>query len=526
MSFWDGTKWVEPSRSTGRQVYPRSRFTDIVATGLMVFVLLAGILPWDFVRAGVPSLTLSPVTGGVGQKVTVEGRGLEAKSAYKLAWDDGPLNSLTFRATARGTLRATFVVPPTIVGAHMVDLILAQESATPSVAEATFTVSVGPARTRPNESSGGGSAAQSASPAVTATPSQAPTLSPVGSSTPSAVASPSAPPLAASVAPEATTPSASASPKPTTPSASASPKPTTSPLMTPVVPLQPIALGAWYPGASWPQPLADYTALAGRAPAIVMWYQNWAGQWSVFDAPRMTSVVASGAMPMISWMPDDGSGRVENPQYSLRSIAAGQHDTFIRAFAAASATWGQPYYLRWASEMNGDWFSWGSGVNGNTPQEFVAAWRHVVEVFRTEGASNVRHVWSPNVQCGGCPSYATLFPGDAYVDWIALDGYNWGNVKGEWRSLASVFGASYEEVTALSAKPFMIAEIASADGGDKAAWIRQGLLSDVPALFPRIRAVIWFNENKETDWRVNSSSASLAAFREVVASPSYQGRLP
>ena len=73
----------------------------------------------------------------------------------------------------------------------------------------------------------------------------------------------------------------------------------------------------------------------------------------------------------------------------------------------------------------------------------------------------------------------------------------------------------------------MIAEIAcTEEGGDKADWIRQGLLNDLPTLFPKVRAVIWFQEQKETDWRVNSSDAALAAFKQVAVSPAYQGRLP
>lgn len=514
MSFWDGTKWVQPTRSSGGRALPRSRVTDVVSTALMVFVLIAAVLPWGFVRAGLPSLSVSPATGAVGQRVTLEGLGFTAKSAYKLTWDGTTLDLPTVKTTARGTLRVRFVVPVTAAGAHKVGVMMAQFSASQTTAQATYTVTDARSANQSNQPNAEPSGPPSSTPFVTAAPSETASPSPVGSTGPTMVAS--APP-SASAAPLSATPA---------PNPSAPPEPTASPAVTPPVPPSPIALGAWYPGASWPQPLANITALFGRRPAIVMWYQNWAGQWSTFDAGRMTDVVSSGAMPMISWMPDDGSGQVENAQYSLRSIAAGQHDAFIRAFAAASAAWGRPYYLRWASEMNGNWFSWGSGVNGNIPQEFVAAWRHVVDVFRAEGASNVRHVWSPNVQCGGCPNYASLFPGDAYVDWIALDGYNWGSARSEWRSLASVFGASYVEITALSRRPFMIAETASAEGGDKAAWIRQGLLYDLPVQFPRARAVIWFNENKEADWRVDSSAASLAAFREVVASPAYQGWLP
>ena len=79
----------------------------------------------------------------------------------------------------------------------------------------------------------------------------------------------------------------------------------------------------------------------------------------------------------------------------------------------------------------------------------------------------------------------------------------------------------------LSNKPIMISEIASTEqGGSKAAWITDWFLRDLPAEYPRVRAVVWFDQDKEADWRFNSSPASLAAFKQVAQSPLYQGRLP
>jgi hypothetical protein len=73
----------------------------------------------------------------------------------------------------------------------------------------------------------------------------------------------------------------------------------------------------------------------------------------------------------------------------------------------------------------------------------------------------------------------------------------------------------------------LIAETASTElGGDKAQWITQGLVTDLPARFPAVRAVIWFDENKETDWRVNSSAPALTGFRTAVASASSVGQTP
>lgn len=294
---------------------------------------------------------------------------------------------------------------------------------------------------------------------------------------------------------------------------------------------QPIALGAYIAGAPWdPAKIDQFASLVGAPPAIVMWYQDWAHAGAREFAPlKLDAVVARGATPLITWEPWDYTGGTAQPAFALRAIVGGAHDAYIRQWARDAAAWGQPFYLRFAQEMNADWYPWSPGVNGNTSAEYVASWRHVVDIFRQEGTTNVRWVWSPNVAYPGSTPFAQVYPGDAYVDWVGLDGYNWGTSQSwsRWAALATVFGASYDALTALTSKPLLIAETASAKaGGDKAKWITQGLLTDLPARFPRVRAVVWFHENKETDWRVNSSSRALAAYRKAAASPTYQGRLP
>lgn len=289
----------------------------------------------------------------------------------------------------------------------------------------------------------------------------------------------------------------------------------------------PIALGATIADAPRdPARLDAFANLVHGMPAIVMWYQAWSEP--LFARADMEAVVARGATPMITWEPSDGTNNPNQPSYALRTIADGQHDAYIRRSARLAAAWGKPFFVRFAHEMNGNWAPWGAGVNGNTAAEYIAAWRHVVTIFRQAGATNVIWVWSPNVDDHDRYPFKKFYPGDAWVDWVALDGYNWGNVDptAGWHSLGAIFGPSYDTLIRLTSKPVMIAETASAEsGGNKASWIRQGLLIDVPKRLPRVRAVIWFDDSKETDWRVNSSKAALQAFRAVVASPLYSGKL-
>lgn len=270
-----------------------------------------------------------------------------------------------------------------------------------------------------------------------------------------------------------------------------------------------------------PARLDAYARLARARPALVMWYQNWGEP--LFYAKQMDAVAARHEVPVISWAPQK-SGADGHAAIPLRAIAAGHYDAYLRRAARSAAHWGRRFFVRFAPEMNGRWTTWGPGVNGNTPADFVGAWRHVVTIFRQEGASNVRWVWSPNADCNGNCPFTQLYPGDSWVDWVALDGYNPGTSVDEWRSLADVLGPSYATLEKITSKPVMVGETASSEqGGDKAQWIRQGLLEDLPVKFPNVRALVWFDRVKETDWRVNSSAASLAAWRAVVDSDLYYG---
>lgn len=294
------------------------------------------------------------------------------------------------------------------------------------------------------------------------------------------------------------------------------------PLATPSSSANPIVLGAYISGAPQdPKKIDEFTKMIGSAPTIVMWYQDWAhSNEKEFDPAKMNAVVTRRAVPLVTWEPWDGTAGPLQSAYALRMIIVGNYDAYIRQWARNARVWGRSMYLRFAHEMNGNWYPWSPGINGNTNADYIAAWRHVVKIFREEGATNVQWIWSPNVAYSGSTPFADLYPGDAYVDWVGLDGYNGGRALSQrWLSFSQIFMASYEALAAMTSKPMMITETASTElGGDKAAWIRQGLLDDIPSKFPRVHAVIWFNENKETDWRVNSSPQSLAAYREVAAS--------
>lgn len=218
----------------------------------------------------------------------------------------------------------------------------------------------------------------------------------------------------------------------------------------------------------------------------------------------------------------------------LQSIVDGKHDDYLRGFARAAAAYGRPLFLRWDHEMNGDWYPW-SGTRNNgakldtfgdptkpdRPELFVAAYCYIHDVFEREGASNVLWVWCPSVVMTGALGanwnrIANYYPGEEYVNWLCVDGYNWGTSQdwSRWQTFDEVFSATYDQLRAIDPhKPIMIGETAAANsGGDKAAWILDAF-ARLAEDYPQIRGNAWFNVNKETDWRIDSSSESLQALR-------------
>ena len=285
-------------------------------------------------------------------------------------------------------------------------------------------------------------------------------------------------------------------------------------------PEKPLLLGAWTPNVPWnTAAFDDITSITQHRLNIIHWYQGWGAPDAPWDVSVVLSVSRRGYLPMITWEPWDYTQGIDQPEYRLSNIAAGNFDAYIRGWAQGAKAYGEPIYLRFAHEMNYSNYPWSAGVNGNTAEDYIAAWHHVHTIFQEEGAINAVWVWSPGVSYQGTTALSLLYPGDDYVDILALDGYNGGTELpwGGWKSLEEIFWPSYLEVAGMSAKPIMIAETASVEaGGSKAQWIREAITA-IRYRFPRIVALVWFNENREADWRLNSSPASLEAFLEVAA---------
>lgn len=300
---------------------------------------------------------------------------------------------------------------------------------------------------------------------------------------------------------------------------------------------KPLALGVYNPSVPYSMDNYDnYVAAVGDKPGVVLWMQSWGPREKAgFCASCADNIVNEGASIVLTWISQDYTrpSMTNQSDYSLSTIIDGKHDDYIRQYARGIAGWGGPIKLRFDHEMNGNWSAYSTGMNGNQPGEYVAAWKHVHRIFQEEGATNVKWVWSPNAKGPAVwpdnTPLSAFYPGDAYVDWVALDGYNWGTGRDgtSWHSFEEIFGPSYKEITALTNKPLMIAETGSCEpGGDKAAWIREAFLNDIPNKFPRIKAVNYWNNFDKCDLQLTSSSKVLDAWRDVATSARWQGELP
>jgi hypothetical protein len=268
-----------------------------------------------------------------------------------------------------------------------------------------------------------------------------------------------------------------------------------------------------------------FAATSGAPVGVYQWYQGWAAT-PVFDAPRAAAADARGALPLLTWEPWTPGAGPEQPRYALARIVDGSHDAYIAAFARQVRDWGGQLALRFLHELDAPFYPWGAGVNGNAPGEAVAAWNHVRQIFRIEGAHNVVWVWCVNVHAPGYAAYPPLYPGDKDVDWVAIDGYNGGDALpwGGWRSPQQVFGKSLSDLHELTDRPLVVTEVASAEqGGDKADWIHD--LFEL-ALDHGIRVLVCFDHEKEADWRVASSPGSAAAMRREATVPGRLGPPP
>jgi mannan endo-1,4-beta-mannosidase len=241
----------------------------------------------------------------------------------------------------------------------------------------------------------------------------------------------------------------------------------------------------------------QFAQAIGRQPNLVTYYSHWLYP---FQTSFATSAEQHGATTLVQIAPQN---------IQLTDITAGRYDPYLTSYAAQVKAFGKPVILSFGHEMNGDWYSW--GYKHNSPQVFIAAWRHIVTLFRAAGVTNVTWLWTVNIIGNDSPltsDPASWWPGNSYVNMVGIDGYYYESTE----NFAQVFGPTIIDVRTFAHKPEIIAETGAAVAADQSAKIND-LFSGIQTY--GLLGFVWFDANDTTqglNWRI-TSQAALSQYR-------------
>jgi beta-mannanase len=222
-----------------------------------------------------------------------------------------------------------------------------------------------------------------------------------------------------------------------------------------------------------------------------------------FPGWKETWDIQNGRTPLIAWSVVD-----------TLQVNAGQWDSVIRARAQGIKALNHPVFLRWFWEP--EWKSRNALTNGYA--EYQTAWRRIHNIFQQEGATNTAFVYCATAWGFVSGEAQKYYPGDAYVDWVCSDGYNWAPNKpgSTWASFDKIFRPTHDFAVAHN-KPMMGGEIGVQEGtaGQKAAWFNDAR-NVIKASYPNLAAFVYFDENRIAlggyDWVLHSSTSALNAW--------------
>jgi Glycosyl hydrolase family 26 len=297
----------------------------------------------------------------------------------------------------------------------------------------------------------------------------------------------------------------------------------------------PLLLGAALPGGpNSTENIGEFERQSGRHLDILELPMPWANANGFLSfgvsLPWVQAVAQHGSLPMITWEPEVGpsdTGTGAGPLYGACPAELATADRaspvfqYLEQFAKDVAAYGKPVLLRPMHEMNIPGWYWSIGPSDRCglihSKDYIAAWRRIVEIFRANGAHNVKFVWCINHITLNDATFTSTFPGDEYIDYAAIDGYNWGGER--WTSFGGIFAPAYQALVGVSKRPILIAEWASAEaGGDKAAWISDAFVELKAGRFPRIVGLVWFDRANrgQPNWPIDSSPTAAAGYRAAV----------
>jgi hypothetical protein len=257
-------------------------------------------------------------------------------------------------------------------------------------------------------------------------------------------------------------------------------------------------LGVYEPGAPPAyQPVAEFSAMAGRQPNLVGYYSGWAEPFNISFADMMHK---HGAIPFV---------QIDPTFASISGIASGAYDDYLRSYAESVRNFDHPVVIGFGHEMNGSWYPW--GYHHVSPGTFVAAWRHIVSLFSAQGAQNVTWLWTINSDRPDTGPIKSWWPGARYVTWVGIDGYYLRPTD----HFSSVFGSTIKQVRTFTRKPVLLSETAVGQQSNPFA--------EITDLFAGMNqyhtlGLVWFDKEQSgsilhQDWRLEGDAPAVAAFR-------------
>jgi hypothetical protein len=262
-----------------------------------------------------------------------------------------------------------------------------------------------------------------------------------------------------------------------------------------------------------------FSKVLQRTPAIAEFYEPFPTT-SGFQSNVACFFAKRGIMSLVQLDP--------TRNVSLAAIAHGDYDGYLRGYAAAVKQFHAPIALSFGHEMNGWWYPWGLHDNSpasqftTKPRDFIAAWRHIHDVFSKAGATNVKWVWTVRqnvVERKGkkWPGIKSWWPGGHYVDWVGMDGY----FRRDNQDFKSVFGTQITDIRAITTKPIIIGETAVQMQNPNAAKQIAELFGGVRRT-PKMLGFIWFDldsTRSRIHWNIDSNKVAINAIRQELHQP-------
>jgi mannan endo-1,4-beta-mannosidase len=250
------------------------------------------------------------------------------------------------------------------------------------------------------------------------------------------------------------------------------------------------------------EPVAQFARMAGKTPNLVGYYSGWTQSFPLTFAREIS---AHGVTPYV---------QIDPTFASVKGIAAGDYDRYLRAYAASVRAFGHSVVIGFAHEMNAPWYQW--GYTRLPAATFIAAWRHIVTLFDHQGAQNVTWLWTINSDRPGTGPIQSWWPGSKYVTWIGVDGYYFRPSD----TFAGVFGHTIDQVRKFTRKPVLLSETAVGPAA--------GQFTKIENLFNgmgqyKTLGLVWFDKDRHgsifrQDWRIEGNAVAQAVFRLNVSS--------